>query len=103
MISRSPIRVVRLPALTVLALMLGAGGVEARLPDVLPKLSIETVEAIHRPTGCMAKLEFSGKALIGAVIVDRLCLPEDAEAEAVPAFKRDFEVPAAHRHRLRGR
>ena len=45
----------------------------ARLPDVVPTFTIERIEAVHRPTGCMARLEFSNKKLLGAVIVDPLC------------------------------
>lgn len=75
----------------------------ARLPDVIPVLTIQIVEGIHRPTGCVAKLEFSGSMLVAAMITDPHCLPAKVQAQAVPAFKRDFHLPAPQRYLLRGR
>ena len=75
----------------------------ARLPDTVSVLAIKTVVAIHRPTGCMAKLEFIGTTLLGAAITDPLCLPENVGARAVPAFKRDFHLPKTRRGVFRGR
>ncbi len=81
--------------------MLTTGGASARLPDVSPSFSVEHVTAIHRPTGCNAKLEFSNKTLIGAFITDPLCLPQGVKARTIPAFLRDFHVPASKREILK--
>jgi hypothetical protein len=79
------------------------GPVNARLPDVAPSFSVEHVTAIHRPTGCNATLEFSNKTLIGAFITDPLCLPQGVKARTIPAFLRDFHVPASKREIIRTR
>ena len=86
----------------VVQLAVGAGQASARLPDVVPTIGITYISAIHRPTGCVAKLEFSGGILLGATITDPLCLPHDVRARSIPAFKRDFHVPASSRRVLRG-
>ncbi len=74
-----------------------AGSASARLPDVAPSFSVEHITAIHRPTGCSALLEFSNKTLVGAFITDPLCLPQGVKARTIPAFPRDFHVPASKR------
>ena len=75
----------------------------ARLHDLAPRFDSEYVTAIHRPTGCSAVLEFTNKVLVGAFITDPLCLPHGVRARAIPAFPRDFHVPASKRQLLRVR
>ncbi len=84
------------------ALVLAPERAEAKLPDVVPGIMINYVTAIHRPTGCVAKLEFSGTMLVGASITDPLCLPHDVKTRSIPAFKRDFHVPATKRKLFTG-
>jgi len=93
----------RVPMILTMGLIVSAGPAAARLPDASPTFVVEYVQAIHMPTGCVALLEFDGPILIGASITDPLCLPRGVKARAVPAFKRDFHVPASHREIIRGR
>ena len=96
--SRRPYRV--FVAVATLA-ALAAGNTSARLPDVAPSFSVEHIDAIHRPTGCSALLEYSNKTLVGALITDPLCLPHGVKARTIPAFPRDFHVPASKREILK--
>ena len=98
----SPVRIAP-SMLAFLVLAAGAGDAAARLHDIGPRPGIEYVSAIHRPTGCMALLEFSEKVLVGALITDPHCLPHGVKARAIPAFPRDFHVPASKRQLLRVR
>lgn len=85
------------PALTMIAAMAVPTGASARLHEVAPIIPIEHVTAIHRPTGCSAVLEFSNRILLAAFITDPLCLPQGVKARTIPAFPRDFHVPASKR------
>jgi|GEM_PF-2388899 len=96
-------RVYRISMVAAILLALTVGSASARLPDMVSIFTIKTVSALHRPTGCMAKLEFSGTVLLGAAITDPLCLPADVEARAVPAFRRDFHLPTPRRLPVKGR
>ena len=92
-----------LPAMAMIATMGGPNSVSARLHEIAPTIPIEHVTAIHRPTGCSAVLEFSNRTLVGAFITDPLCLPRGVKARTIPAFPRDFHVPASKRQLLRVR
>lgn len=75
----------------------------ARLHEV-PGFSPEHhVEAIHRPTGCVARLDYQRELLIAAYITDPLCLPAGVSEQRIPLYPSDFHVPASHRSIVRGR
>jgi len=95
---RRSIRSCHVLAAFAMLVALATGPAKARLADVGSVLTIRYVTAIHEPTGCMAKMEFSGETLLGAYIDDPLCLPVDVKFRTVPAFKQDFHVPAS-RHK----
>ena len=91
------------PAMAMIAATTVPTSPSARLHEVAPTIPIEHVTAIHRPTGCSAVLEFSNRTLLGAFITDPLCLPQGIKARTIPAFPRDFHVPASKRQLLRVR
>lgn len=91
------------PAMAMIAAMVAPTNISARLHEIAPTIPIEHVTAIHRPTGCSAVLEFSNRTLVGAFITDPLCLPHGVKARTIPAFPRDFHVPASKRQLLRVR
>jgi hypothetical protein len=104
MFLRQPIRSYPVfPAMTMIAVMAGPTGASARLHELAPSIMVEHVSAIHRPTGCTAVLEFSKRTLLGAFITDPHCLPQGVKARTIPAFPRDFHVPASRRQLLRVR
>ena len=92
------------PALLALGVWMAMHGpATARLHDLAPRFSSEYVTALHRPTGCGATLEFTNNILVAAFITDPLCLPQGVKARTIPAFPRDFHVPASKRQLLRVR
>lgn len=91
------------PAMAMVTAMAWPTAGSARLHEIAPTIPIEYVTAIHRPTGCSAVLEFSKRTLVGAFITDPLCLPRGVKARTIPAFPRDFHVPASRRRLLRVR
>ena len=94
---------IKAPLFIFLALMSTSTPATARLHEVTPRFVIEKVIAIHRPTGCNATLEYSNSILIAAFITDPLCLPNGVKARTIPAYHRDFVVPASQRQRIRAR
>lgn len=97
------VRHYRVPSMLTMGIVASMESASARLPDASPTFVLEYVQAIHMPTGCIALLEFDGPVLVGALIIDPLCLPRGVKARAIPAFKRDFHLPASHREIIRGR
>ena len=65
----------------------------ARLADAFKNLPTEIVrDAVHIPTGCMAKVTMNDAYVVTAKITDPLCLPKGVSARAVPGEKTDFTI-----------
>ncbi len=78
---------------TVFSVALSATPSFARLADAFKNLPTEVVrEAVHIPTGCMAKITMDDTHVVTAQIIDPLCLPDGIKARAVPGGKNDFSI-----------
>lgn len=58
----------------------------------LPAPDEDAYFAVHRPTGCQAKVVLSGERLVKASITDPLCLPPGVRERDVPGTAIDFLV-----------
>jgi len=66
---------------------------QARLMNAaLPILNESSHAAVHRPTGCQAKVVLRDDKLIHAHITDPSCLPTGVQARDVPGTLFDFLV-----------
>lgn len=53
-------------------------------------LKLETISAIHVPTGCVSAVEYDDGTFVQAFITDPLCLPYGVTKRFIPASERDF-------------
>ena len=74
-----------------LSIWLNPTQASARLMEAsLPVPTDVAHEAIHMPTGCVARVVLSDEAFVKAWITDPDCLPIGVTDQVVPAQKTDF-------------
>ena len=78
--------------LFVIALLLLTADVEAKPHDIRIHLKLETVTAVHAPTGCHASVELNDGKYTRGFITDPLCLPHGVARRYIPAREGDFRV-----------
>ena len=62
----------------------------AKPHDIRAALKLETLSAIHAPTGCASMVEYDDGAFVQAFITDPLCLPSGVTRRFIPSSERDF-------------
>lgn len=84
------IRFVLIAIFAAVPLLLAAAGVHAKPHDIRIQLKLETVAAVHAPTGCLCSVEYNDGAYVRAFVTDPLCLPEGVAKRYIPANEPDF-------------
>jgi len=59
---------------------------------VLPAPDDTAHIALHKPTGCQAKVVLRGNIFLKAQITDPACLPKGVTARDIPGTRFDFDV-----------
>lgn len=62
----------------------------AKPNDVRVELKLETISAIHVPTGCVSAVEYDDGSFVQAFITDPLCLPSGVNKRFIPSSALDF-------------
>lgn len=83
-------RMVMVSRIVAAALTMIATSAIAKPHDVRVELKLETVSAIHVPTGCVSAVEYDDGTFIQAFITDPLCLPHGVTRRFIPASEVDF-------------
>lgn len=74
-------------------LAFGAASADARLISAtLPLPDEAALSALHKPTGCQAKVVLRGDTFLKAQITDPECLPKGVKARDIPGTRFDFLV-----------
>lgn len=72
---------------------IGSTQANARLTRAsLPVPAESAYMAVHLPTGCLARVVLSDRALIKAWIIDADCLPQGVAQQSMPGKRVDFTV-----------
>ena len=72
---------------------LGVANADARLISAtLPAPDEAALAALHKPTGCQAKVVLRGDIFLKAQITDPECLPKGVKARDIPGTRFDFLV-----------
>ena len=62
----------------------------AKSHEIRDELKLETVFAIHVPTGCVSAVEYDDGSFVQAHITDPLCLPSGVNKRFIPSTAVDF-------------
>lgn len=62
----------------------------AKPHDMRLNLQVDSIAAIHMPTGCKAIMEFHDGTFAAGFITDPLCLPHGVRSRPVPSTARDY-------------
>jgi len=77
----------------VIVLAIGATQAHAKLSMVtIPTLDEAAHTALHKPTGCQARIVMRGDTFLEAQIIDPQCLPKGVKARNIPGTLFDFLV-----------
>jgi hypothetical protein len=85
------IRFVLITRIALVPLLLTAAGVHAKPHDIRIQLKMETVKALHTPTGCVSSVELNDGQFVKAFITDPQCLPKGVARRHIPAKAADFQ------------
>lgn len=83
-------RMVMVSGIVAAALTLVTTSAMAKPHDVRIELKLETIFAIHVPTGCVSAVEYDDGAFVQAFITDPLCLPHGVTKRFIPSSEVDF-------------
>ena len=82
-------------ALGTMIVFVGLGAVNAQaklISATLPAPDDAAFTALHKPTGCQAKVVVRGGIFFKAQITDPACLPKGVKARDIPSTRFDFDV-----------
>lgn len=72
---------------------LGTADADARLISAtLPAPDDAALAALHKPTGCQARVTLRGETILKAKITDPACLPKGVKERSIPGSRFDFVV-----------
>ena len=83
-------RMVMVSGFVAASLMAISTGAQSKPHDVRIELKLETVSAIHVPTGCVSVVEYDDGTFVQAFITDPLCLPHGVTKRFIPSSEVDF-------------
>lgn len=87
-----------------LAFAFGAAApASAKQHDTTERLRVDSITAIHLPTGCEAMMEFHDGIFAAGFITDPLCLPKGVKRQPIPSVATDYTRTQAAKARLTSR